>query len=72
MIGDSCTVNTDCSDAMPNSLCDGGFCACDFKYTKMDDNTGCVSIKIADTCLSTPSDECSAQIENSECKGVFQ
>ena len=45
-IGDSCSRNEDCRNAVGNSKCDVGRCTCSPAYDVMDGGTRCVRRKL--------------------------
>ena len=71
MLNDSCSLMTDCSDAVNNSYCESDVCQCLQGYQASADFHQCTLRHVYDTC-STAGD-CSAAVEWSNCSnGVCQ
>ena len=65
-IGNDCVVSTDCSDAVPNSICKNNTCVCKQGF-KLGANSSytCEPNKISDTCIVNA--DCSEAVNNSIC-----
>ena len=65
MLGDPCTINTDCTGVMEGSICSNGKCECDPDWFIFANQTGCWHKNLGDDC--TRDGLCTAGIANAYC-----
>ncbi len=65
-IGDSCAINSDCANAVQNSVCDTrGYCVCVSGYYGTSNGSVCQRRHVGDPCSTTS--DCSSAVPNSRC-----